>query len=75
MDMTMKRIRGYLRVIDSDNQSLKNLAELSEHNPRVQRLLDFLTAHTSTLHHLTGAVKGIAGMLSGLPRPPLKIMW
>ena len=69
----IKRLRGYLRgthfQIWTDNQPLENLSRLAEHNPRVQRWLELLTAYQYTLKHRSGASNGNADMLSRLPVP------
>lgn len=72
--LAAKRICGYLRDLTFSKLSAKNildnLAEISEHNPRVQRWLGFLAAYTYTLHYKKGASDGTANMLSRLPLLP-----
>lgn len=71
------RLRDYLRgakfCIPSDNQALENMHKISEHNPRVQRWVEFLSAYLRLpLHretHRPGASNGNADMLSRLPVP------
>ena len=70
---SIKRLREYLRgttfCILSDNKALENMHKISEHNPRVQRWIEFLSAYQYTLKHRSGAANGNADMLSRLPLP------
>ena len=57
---SIKRLRGYLWGTNvrffSDHKALESLDKIAEHNPRVQRWLEFLTAHNSTLEYTAKAV-------------------
>ena len=70
----IKRLREYLRGthfrIYSDNKALESLSKISEHNPRVQRWIEFLQAYSYTLEYRRGASNGNADMLSRLPIEP-----
>ena len=50
--------------------ALESLSKVSEHNPRVQRWIEFLEAHSYTLEYRRGASNGNADMLSRLPIAP-----
>ena len=69
----VKRLREYLRgtkfCIISDNQALQNMHKISDHNPRVARWIEFLSAYQYTVVHRPGATNGNADMLSRLPIP------
>ena len=49
--------------------ALESLAKVAEHNPRVQRWLEFLTAYHYTLEYCKGSANGNADFLSRLPLP------
>eukprot|EP00752_Nemacystus_decipiens_P016839 g15071.t1 len=61
----IKRLRGYLWMnkfrIFTDHQALENIGKVSDHNARVQRWVEFLTAYDYTLDN--------ADFLSRLPQP------
>ena len=69
----IKRLRGHLRStrfqIYSDHKALENVAKVSEHNTRVRRRLEILSAGTYTLEYRKGTANGIADFLSCLPQP------
>ena len=70
---SIKRLRGYLwgttfRIF-SDHKALESFAKVAEHNPRVQRWLEFLTAYRYTLEYRKGSANGNADFLSRLPLP------
>ena len=70
---SIKRLRGYLwgasfRIF-SDHKALESLAKVAEHNPRVQRWLEFLTACQYTLEYRKGSANSNADFLSRLPLP------
>ena len=71
---SIKRLRGYLRGtkfrIFTDSSALENMAKIADHNPRVSRWTEFLTAYQYTVHHRPGSKNGNADMLSRLPLPP-----
>ena len=70
---SIKHLRGYLRGTTfrtfSDHKALGTIAEVAEHNPRVQRWLEFLTAYRYTLEYRKGSANGNADFLSRLPLP------
>ena len=70
---SLKRFRCYLWGatfhIFSDHKALESLAKVVEHNPRVQRWLEFLTAYRCTLEYRKGCVNGDADFLSRLRLP------
>ena len=47
---------GFQFPIFSDHKALESLYNIAEHNPRVQRWLEFLTAHNYTLEYTAKAV-------------------
>ena len=47
---------------------LESLDKIAEHNPRVQRLIEFVTKYNKTIEYRNGSVNGNADFLS---RPPL----
>ena len=60
----MNRLRKYLwgtnfRFV-SDHKALESLDKIAEHNPRVQRWLEFLTSYNCTLEHRKGSANGKA---------------
>ena len=69
----IKRLRGYLwRIkfrIFSDHKALESMGKVGNHNARVQRWLEFLTAFDYTLEHRKGSANGNADFLSRLPEP------
>ena len=70
---SIKRLRGFLwgatfRIF-SDHKMLESLAKVAEHNPRVQRWLEFLTAYRYNLEYRKGSANGNADFLSRLPLP------
>ncbi len=69
----IKRLRGHLwstkfRVY-SDHKALENIAKVGEHNARVRRWLEFLSAYDYTLEYRKGTANGNADFLSRLPLP------
>ncbi|MEP1591365.1 ribonuclease H family protein, partial [Sulfitobacter sp.] len=69
----VKRLRGYLcgtkfRII-SDHKALESMAKVGDHNARVQRWLQFLTAFNPTLEYRKGNANGNADSPSRLPEP------
>ena len=69
----IKRLRGYLWftkfLIYSDHKALDNITKVGEHNARVQRWLEFLSAYTYTLEYRKGSAIGNADFFSRLPQP------
>ena len=65
--------RGYLWStkfrIFPDRKALKRIGKVGNHNARVQRWLEFLTASDYTLEYRKGSANGNADFLSGLPEP------
>ena len=69
----LKRLRGYLwrtkfRIF-SDHKALESIGKVGNHNARVQRWLEFLTAFDYTLEYRVGSANVIADFLSRLPEP------
>ena len=69
----LKRLRGYLwgtkfRIF-SDHKALESRGKVGNHNARVQRWLEFLTAFDYTLEYRKGSANGNADFLSRLPEP------
>ena len=69
----LKRLRGYLwgtkfRIF-SDHKALESIGKVGNHNARVQRWLEFLTAFDYTLEYRIGSKNGNADFLSRLPEP------
>ena len=69
----LKRLRGYLwgtkfRIF-SDHKALESIGKVGNHNARVQRWLEFLTAFDYTLEYRKGSANGNADFLSRLPEP------
>ena len=69
----IKRLRGYLWCtkfrIFLDHTALKSIGKVGDHNARVQRWLEFLTAFDYTLEYRKGSANGNADFLSRLPEP------
>ncbi len=69
----IKRLRGYLWMnkfrIFTDHQALENIGKVGDHNARVQRWVEFLTAYDYTLEYRKGSANGNADFLSRLPQP------
>ena len=69
----IERLRGHLwstkLVIYSDHMALENIAKVGEHNARVERWLEFLSAYTYTLECRKVAVNGNADFFSRPPQP------
>ena len=68
-----KRVRGCLwgtkfRIL-SDHKALKGIDKVGNHNARVQRWLQFLTAFDYTLEYRKRSANGNANFLSCLPEP------
>ena len=68
-----KRLRGYLwgtkfRIF-SDHKALENIGKVGDHNARVQRWLEYLTAFDYILEYRKGSASGNADLLSRLPQP------
>ena len=64
-------LRGYLwgtkfRIF-SDHKALESMNKVGDHNARVQRWLEFLTAFAYTLEYRRGSANGNADFLSRLP--------
>ena len=49
--------------------ALESLAKVAEHNPQVQKWLEFLAAYHYTLEHRKGSANGNTDFLSRLPLP------
>ena len=69
----LKCLRGYLwgtkfRIF-SDHKALESIGKVGNHNARVQRWLEFLTAFDDTLEYRKGGANGNADFLSRLPKP------
>ena len=68
-----RRLRGHLWStrfqIHLDHKALENIAKVGEHNARVRRLLEFLSAYNYTLEYRNGTANGNADFLSRLPQP------
>ena len=58
---------GHQFPIFSDHEALESLDNIAEHNPRVQKWLEFLTTYTYTLEYCKGSANGNADFLSRLP--------
>ena len=72
----LKRLRGYLwgtkfRLF-SDHKALESIGKVGDHNARVERWLEFLTAFDCTLEYRKGSVNGNADFLPRLPEPATK---
>ena len=69
----IKRLRGHLWStrfhIYSDHKALENIAKVGEHNARVRRWLEFLSAYNYTMKYRKGTANGNADFLSRLPQP------
>ena len=72
----LKRLRGYLWGtkfrICSDHKALERMGKVGNHNARVQRWLEFLTAFDSTLEYEKGSANGNADFLSRLPETAME---
>ena len=55
--------------IFSDHKALENIGKVWDHDARVQRWLESLTAFDCTLEDRKGSAKGVADFLSRLPQP------
>ena len=70
---SIKRLRQFLFNVPfsiwTDHRSLENLASVGEHNPRIMRWLEFLSAYDYTLKYRKGSDNGNADFLSRLPQP------
>ena len=69
----LNRLRGYLwgtkfRIF-SDHKALESIGKVGNHNARVQRWLEFLTAFDYPLEYRKGSANGNADFLSCLPEP------
>ena len=69
----LKRLRGYhwgtkFRIL-SDHKALESIGKVGNHNARVQRWLEFLTAFDYTLECRKRSASGNADFLSRLPEP------
>ena len=53
----------------SDHKALESIGKVGDHNVRVQRWLEFLTAFDYTLEYRKGSANGNADFLSRLPEP------
>ena len=70
---TIKRLRGHLwgtkfRIF-SDHKTLDSIGKVGDHNARVQRWLEFLTAFDYTLEYRKVSANGNTDFLSRLPEP------
>ena len=69
----IKRLRGHLWStnfrIYSDHKALESISKVGEHNARLRRWLEFLSAYTYTLEYRKGTANGNADFLSRLPQP------
>ena len=70
---SIKRLRGYLwgtkfRIF-SDHKALESIGKVGDHNARIRKWLEFLTAFDCTLEYRRGSVNGNADFLSRLPEP------
>ena len=69
----IKRLRGYLWGTKfrkfSDYKVLESIGKVGDHNARVQRWLELLTAFDYTLEYCKGSANGSADYLSCLPKP------
>ena len=69
----IKRLRGHLWstkfLIYSAHKALEHVTKVGEHNSRVQRWLEFLSAYSYTLEYRKGSASGNADFLSRLPQP------
>ena len=68
----LKRLRGYLwgmkfRIF-SDHKALESIGKAGDHNARVQRRLEFLTAFDCVLQYRKGGANGIADFFGPLAR-------
>ena len=73
---SVKRLGGYLwgtkfRIF-SDHKALESIGKVGDHNARVQRWLEVLTAFDYTLEYRKGSVNGNADFLSRLPEPAME---
>ena len=69
----LKCLRGYLwgtkfRIF-SDHKALESIGKVGNHNARVQRLLEILTAFDYTLEYRKGSANVNADFMSRLPKP------
>ena len=55
--------------IFSDHKALESISKVGDHNVRVQRWLEFLTAFYYNLEYRKGSANGNADFLSRLPEP------
>ena len=74
----LKRLRGYLwgtkfRIF-SDHKALDKIGKVGNHNARVQKCHEFLTAFDYTLNYRKGNANGNADFLSRLPEPALSLI-
>ena len=53
----------------SDHKALESIGKVGDHNVRVQRWLEFLTAFDYTLEYRKGSANGNADFMSRLPEP------
>ena len=63
--------RTKVRIL-SDHKALESIGKVGNHNARVQRLLEFLTAFDYTVEYRKGSANGNADFLSRLPEPATK---
>ena len=71
-----KRLRGYLwgtkfRIF-TNHKALESIGKVGNHNARVQRWLEFLTAFDYTLEYQKGSANGNTDFFSRLPEPATK---
>ena len=64
---------GYQFSIFSDHKAFESLDKIAEHNPRVQRWLEFLTTYNYTLEYRKGSANGNADFLTRLPLPATEL--
>ena len=64
---------GYQFRCFLDHKALESLDKIAEHNPRVQRWLEFLTTYNYTLEYRKGSANGNADFLTRLPLPATEL--
>ena len=57
----------------SDHKALESLDKIAEHNRRIQRWIQILTAYNNTLVYRKGSANGNASFLSRLPLPATEL--
>ena len=73
---SIRRLRGYLFgvyfMIFTDHECLKQICKIGETKPRIQRWMEFLSAHNFGLSYRRGRDNANADFLSRLPLPPIE---